>query len=204
MRKLKGRLQYLGWFNQPWNLITLPPTVLQINLCPIVEEFFASINGKRANQDRTRDGYSLSVNEESEMEFKYVPDKYVLLEKPEGFGMSNVHAYLDRILVWLSGRMVEVEIENGKQIKFAANKDEVVHGVYFVGEGNSCEVHKGDERTICKVGQDDCCIFLTAGGSGFQCEKFSGSLARMLLDRLAKGTMRASRIGSCAVLGRKE
>ena len=199
MKKLKGRLQYMGWSNQPWNLMTEDG---EINLWLIVEEFLVSINGKRANQDQKRDGYILRADEKSAFQFNYVSGECVLLKKPEGFGMSNVHHYLDTALIWLSGRMVEIEVENGKQIKFVA--DEEVHGVYFAGEGNSCEVLKGDEQVVCKIGQLDCCIFLTAGSNGFCCEKFNGPLARSLLDRLAKGTIRASRIGSCAILGRKK
>jgi len=201
MEKLKGRLLYMGWFNKPWNLMTESD---EVDFWPMVNEFFISLNGKSANHDQTRDSYVLFADEGSEFQFKYVPDESVLLEKLKSFGMSNVHAYFDSSLIWLSGRMVEVEIEDGKRIKFIADKDEEVHGVYFVGEGNSCEVLSGDERTVCKIGQSDCCVFLTAGSGGFCCEKFNGSIARMLLDRLAKGFIRASRIGSCKVLGRKE
>lgn len=201
MNKFKGKLLYMGWFNVPWDLITENG---KVDLWPVVSEFFVSLNGKRANHDRAQDSYTLSVDEESEFQFKYVLGEYVLLEKCKGFGMSNVYSYLEDALVWLSGRMVEIEIEDGKRLKFIANKGEEVHGVYFVGEGNSCEVLSGDERTICKIGQHDCCIFLTAGVGSFFCEKFGGSIARTLLDRLAKGTIRATRIGDCAVLGRRE
>lgn len=200
MKKFKGRLQYMGWFNQPWNLMTENG---EVDLWPTVDEFLVSINGKRVNQDQKRDNYMLLANEKSEFLFEYVPGECILLKKSKGFGWSNIHHYLNTALVWLSGRMVEVEIENGKRIKFMADKDEEVHGVYFVS-GNSCEVVSGDEGVICKIGQFDCCIFLTVGSNGFRCEKFNGPLARGLLDRLAKGSIRASRIGDCALLGRKE
>lgn len=201
MQKFKGRLLYMGWFSLPWKLVTDNG---EIDLWPVIDKFLASLNGKRANHDREYDGYTLAADESSESQFKYVPGEYVLLEKSEGFGMSNVHAYLDNALVWLSGQMVEIEIEDGKQIKFMADKTEEVYGVYFVGDSNSCELPSGVEQTVCRIGQHDCCIFLSAGADGFHCEKFSGPTARMLLDRLAKGNIRASRIGSCAILGRKE
>lgn len=201
MQKLKGRLLYMGWFNLPWKLMTDDG---EIDLWPVIDKFLTSLNGKRADHKEERDGYALAADESSEFQFKYVPGEYVLLEKPEGFGMSNVHAYLDTSLGWLSGRMVEIEIEDGKQIKFTADKSEGVYGVYFVGDGNSCEVPSGAEKAICKVGQHDCCIFLSVGADGFNCEKFNSQLARMLLDRLAKGNIRASRIGNCALVGRKE
>lgn len=201
MKKLNGRLLYMGWFNLPWKLVT---TEGEIDLWPVIDKFLVSLNGKRANHEQTRDGYTLSVDESSEFQFQYIPGQYVLLEKLKVFGMSNVHAYLDDSLGWLSGRLVNVEIENGKQIKFTADGSEKVSGVYFTGEGNSCKVSNNVVRTVCKVGQHDCCIFLSAGADGFCCEKFNSSLAHMLLDRLAKGTIRASRIGNCALLGRRK
>ena len=118
--------------------------------------------------------------------------------------MSNVHVCLDEALGWLSGRLVEIEIEDGKQVKFSADASEEVFGVYFTGEGNSCKIPNGAVKAVCKIGQRDCCIFLSAGADGFNCEKFNSPMVRMLLDRLAKGTMRASRIGNCALLGRKK
>lgn len=205
MQKLKGRLMFMGWFNLPWKLVTDKG---EIDLWPVIDKFLTSLNGKRADHTHRLDGYTLAADESSEFLFTYIPGRCVLLEKLEGTGMSNVHAYLEEILGWLSGRMVEIEIEDGKQIKFAADKFESVHGVYFVGDGNSCGVPSGDEKTVCKVGQPDCCIFLSMGvgtkGPSFQCEKFNGSIARILLDRLANGRIRARRIGNCALLLRKE
>jgi len=199
--KFKGRLWYMGWFNLPWKLVTDDG---EIDLWPVIDKFLISLNNKRADHKEERDGYTLAANESSEFQFKYIPGEYVLLEKLGNFGVSNIHAYLDTALGWLSGRMVEIEIEDGKQIKFVADKFEKVYGVYFVGDGNSCEVPRGIEKTVCKAGQRDCCIFLSAGAGGFFCEKFNGPIARLLLDRLAKNAIRASRIGSCALLGRKE
>ncbi len=200
MQKLKGRLLYTGWFNLPWKLATDDG---EIDIWPIIDKFLASLNGKRANHQEARDGYTLFADEASEFQFKYIPGEYVLLEKPDDFGMSNVHARLDTALGWLSGRLVEIEIEDGKQVRFVADASEEVFGVYFT-DINSCEVPSGAEKTVCKAGQHDCCIFLSVGAGGFHCEKFNSPLARMLLDRLAKGTIRASRIGNCAFLGRKK
>lgn len=202
MQKLNGRLLYMGWFNLPWKLVTDEG---EIDLWPVIEKFLTSLNGKRANHNNERDGYALFVDEASEFKFKYIPWEYVLLEKPEGFWGSNVYIYLNTVLGWLSGRMVKIEIEDGKQIKFTADKSEEVYGVYFVGAGNSCKVPSGAEKDICRTGQRDCCIFLSISSvDGFNCEKFNSQLARMLLDRLAKGNIHASRIGNCALIGRKE
>lgn len=200
MKKYKGKLLFMGWFNLPWKLMTDDS---EVDLQPIVNKFFASLKGKRATHNQTSESYTLSADKSSEFQFQYIPDEYIVLKKPKGFGMSNVHAYLENALVWFSGRMVKIEIETGKRIKFMADESEDVFGVYFAGAGNSCEVPSGTEETICKIGQPDCCIFLSITSGGFSCEKFNGPLARMLLDRLAKGNIRASRIGNCKILGRK-
>lgn len=201
MQKFKGRLLYMGWFNFPWKIVTEDG---EIDLWPNIHKLLTSLAGKRANHEQTRDGYILAADETSEFQFEYIPGERVLLKKFEDFGMSNVYAYLDDTLVGLSGRLVKIEIEDGKRAKFTADASEQVFGVYFFGDGNSCEVPCGAENTICKAGQDGCCIFLSAGAGGFGCEKFNGPLARMLLDRLAKGNICANRIGNCALLGRKE
>jgi len=103
----------------------------------------------------------------------------------------------------LSRFLGEVEIEDGKRAKFMADASEQVFGVYFFADGNSCEVPRGAEKSVCKVGQLSCCIFLSVGAGSLSCEKFNRPLARSLLDRLAKGN-RVKRIGNCALLGRKE
>lgn len=201
MQVLKGRLLYMGWFHRPWRLVTADG---EIDLWPIIDRFLVSLNGKHAGHQRMHDGYVLSAEKTSRFQFVYVPGDSAVLENTGVFEWSNVHAYLDDVLVWLSGRMVEIEIEDGERVEIAADVSEGVYGVYFVGDGRACEVPSGAEQTVCKIGQHDCCIFVSMGAAGFHCEKFSGPLARMLLDRLAKGDIRASRIGDCANLGRKE
>ena len=202
MKGWKGKLGYLGWFNLPWRLITEDG---EIDLWPMVNDFFLSIGGKKISQDKTPESYTLEVNGLSDFQFEYIPGKSILMRKPKDFSVYNVLHFLDETLVWLSGRRVEVEIGNGKRMKFIADKSEEVFGVY-PSIGNSCEVPKGAEQTVCKLDHSDCCIFLSVDPKGFSCEKFNGPMARMLLDRFAKNEInpRISRIGSCKILGRKE
>ncbi len=141
--------------------------------------------------------------EGSEFKVKYDSVRHAYLEKVGEFGGINIQAFFDDALVWLSGRMVTIKIEDGKQIKITADKSEKVFGVYFT-HNNTCEVPAGAEKTVCKIRQQDCCVFLISGGYGFQCGKFNPPLARVLLDQLAEGKMRAKRIGNCTVLGRKK
>ena len=205
MQKLKGRLLFMGWFNRPWKLVT--DAGEEIDLYPIFHNFLLSINNKRVSQKEEREGYTLCADEKSVYKFEYYPEEEpVLILKhatDKWGGVSNIGFYLEHTLSWLSGRKVEIEIEDGKSINYFADKTEEVLGLYFV-HGNTCKVPEGVEKTVCKVNQKDCCIFLTMSPDGFECEKFYDHLARQLLDRLAKGQMRATRIGNCAILGRKE
>jgi hypothetical protein len=124
------------------------------------------------------------------------------LEKPENSGFFNVNAYLESALVWLSGRVVEIEIDN-TSLKIEADKSDEVYGLYFT-HNNSCKIPEGVEKTICKIGETNCCIFISGGSDGFSCQKFNDLTARVLLDRLAKKEIRANRIGNCTLLGRKD
>jgi hypothetical protein len=200
--KLKGRLLFKGWYNRPWILLT--EGNIEVDLWPIIDGFLTSIDGKKVCEKQERNGCMLLVNYQSDYEFKYERDELIILKKTNGFGMKNMLAYLEEVLIWLSGRMIEIEIVNEMVMKISADTSEKVFGVYF-SHGNSCEIPKGAEKTICKVGEkSDCCVFVTRSSSGFECEKFYGPAARVFLDRLAKGDICATRIGSCEILGRKE
>ena len=119
------------------------------------------------------------------------------------FGYSNIGAYLPSTLQRINGRTVIVSIDEAG-IKIEADPTEEVYGIYYTGEGNCCAIPEDDLKTVCKPSTDDCCIFLACSGNGFECLKFSGMSARMLLDRYGKKEMNATRIGNCAILGRKE
>jgi hypothetical protein len=124
----------------------------------------------------------------------------ILLEKIDGFGMSNLCAYLPEYFQRLNGMNVIVEIEDNF-ISIIHDPDEKVYEINYT-RGNSCKIPDDDVKTICKPGEKDCCIFLSMASGGFECQKFDSSTCRMLLDRHSKGTMRASRIGNCMIVGR--
>ena len=201
-KELKGRLYFLGWFISPWKLVT--EDLSEINLWPEVEGVLKSLNGKGADQYRNKDSYILVANKGAVFHLEYKPGESLALVKKNSFAFSNVQAYLEESLIWLSGRLVVAEFEKHR-LSISADPSENVFGVYFTGEGNSCKIPAGAEETVCKIGQGkDTCIFAAVSGGGFLCEKFSGSMARMMLDRFASGTMNSGRIGNCAVLGREK
>lgn len=173
IQKLKGRLMYLGW-SRPWKLTTDEG---EIDLWPTVEGLFVSLCCESARQELTTNSYELLADESSEFKFEYVPGKYPLLKGGEGW--TNIQTILDKALIFLSGRLVEIEIEYGEKLKIAADPSENVFGVYF-SDNNSCKVPKGAEQTICKIERPDCCIFLSfilsrdrLGDNVYCCEKFN-------------------------------
>lgn len=199
---LKGRLHFLGWFISPWKLTTEDGQ--EIDFWPKIEDVLKSLNGKGADQYRNKDSYILVANKSAVFKLEYKPGESLALVKKNSFAFSNVQAYIEESLIWLSGRLVKVELENHR-LSISADPSENVLGVYFTGEGNSCKIPAGAEETVCKIGQGkETCIFTAVSGGGFLCEKFSGPTARMLLSRFAAGTMNAGRIGNCTVLGRKD
>ncbi len=200
MNCINGTLLFTGWFNRPWRLVQ--ESGAEVDLFPLIDGVFQRANGQPASHDQTLSSYEFDVDPVSDFDLVHETDKHVYLDKRGDFGFSNVAAYLESALGWLSGRSVFVDIEDNR-FSIRANPAEEVFTLKFFGKGNSCRVPTGKERDLCKVGEADCCIFLACGPDGFECLKFADGTARMLLDRHHRGDMRASRIGNCAVNGRE-
>jgi len=47
----------------------------------------------------------------------------------------------------------------------------------------------------CGIGTSDCCIFLTSGSTGFNCERWNGPMSMQILNKYDKGEMNATRKG---------
>jgi len=110
VQKLNGRLHYLGWSHRPWKLIT-DEGGGEVDIWPIVESFFVLLAGERASHHEDKESYDLFADPESEDRFMYEPGKKILLEGVDRVGWSNVQAHLDNSLIRLTGRMVEIEID---------------------------------------------------------------------------------------------
>ena len=203
MKILTGVLIFSGsWTNRPWKMVSTDESAE--DLYPAVNDALRALNGRPATQEETPTSYRLRHDESSKMAVDYQPDQSALLTNRDGPSrLLNIGACLPRTLVALSGRKVVAEFdENGFAI--TADPDEEVFGVHFFGDGNICRIPEGAEHSICKMGTPECCIFLACGGSqGFTCEKHS-SLGPLLLKRKFHGQIRASRVGSCEVVGREE
>lgn len=200
MEILKGKLEFISLF-QPINLFVEGKT---IDLGKIYFSLFEKLNGVKSSMNEVRDVFEICADENSEKTIQYENDEngILIILKNKDFGWSNIGAYLPNALQSLNGRQVVVEIlDNG--IKISNNPDEKVFGVSYT-RNNSCGINDDDAKSICKIGESDCCIFCSVGSDGFECLKFDSFLARHLLDRHSKKDMRASRIGDCKNIGRKE
>jgi hypothetical protein len=195
---LSGRLLFRG-YDLPWNLETDTGIV---DLWPVIERFLKSIHRKKASHKDSGESYTLSVNPRSSFSFDYTSRENFLLREKDNTGVSNAQLYLEYTLTRLASRLVKIEIKDDKEMRITVDLSEKVFGVYFAPSGNDSVIPKDAEKTICKIGTRDCCIFFSAGADGFRCQKFCPSMARMLLERAATGQMRASRIGNCQSLGR--
>ena len=117
---------------------------------------------------------------------------------------TNTFHYFSSALESLNSRNVYFFL-NEESISIQENDEEgdEIHEVKYF-DGNTCFVSDDDAKSVCGIGTTDCCIFASVGSkSGFSCLKFSSS-GRMMLDRHHKGTMNATRIGSCKCTGRWE
>lgn len=169
-------------------------------------EFFERFNNKRVKFQYSMNYIEFTSDEQSEYIIKYenIDDNIsIFAKKIEGFHISNIYAYLSHTLQTLNGRSVVLTF-NDDMIKISPDifeKD--IYGLYYTNN-NYCEISGNKVKEICKIGTDDCCIFCSVGGNGFECLKFDTHSARLLLHRYSKGLMKANRIGNCEILGRKE
>ena len=203
-----GILRFLGWF-YPWKLISPDTATESEDLFPSVISFFERNNGKRMVMKQcVATGISLEVNPKGSYRLKYENDKqknaYRVLLAGDLMNLeySNIIYHLTNCLQGINGQTVTVEITDNC-LSFRADPDQDLPEVYISGSGNACLLTKEQVFEWCRPGSDNTCAFLTVGGDGFECCKFS-SLAAGLLNRIGKNAIRAKRIGDCRIIPRPE
>ena len=192
---MTGKLRFLNIFEP----ILIGETDIQKN----IHDFFKKINKKKLSMDYTINSFILKTDNESTYEMDYEWSEsggYVMLKKIEEFGMTNISAYMSDILQNLNGRDVTATIT--EECLEIIDNEEDVYGVYYTNS-NLCKIPDDKIKEICKIGSEDCCIFVCASGNGFECMKFDSYMSRQMLYRLAEDTINAKRIGNCRLLGRK-
>jgi hypothetical protein len=207
---MKGKLRFISF----WHPINLETKDGHVDLRVQIFGTFNSLNGKKANMIYGMNNITILADEDSEYELEFENKSgeielgkndtlSMILRKSGGqWGMSNIGSYLPDILQRLNSMQVIVEVDENS-ISFKHDETEEVYKINYT-QNNSCQIPDDDVKKICKIGEDDCCIFCSAGGNGFMCQKFNSNMASILLDRHIEGTMRASRIGNCMIVGRIE
>lgn len=199
---IEGRLEYLSW-NRFW---TVSSGVRSADLSAPFWQVAQRLKDQPVNLDMKSDSFTLRADPASEwvLEFEEIGGGIIVSRKGSAWGFTNVLSYIEAILCNINAQEVIASIEDDSFTVFAnptAQAD--VPGLKRPRDvrGNSIPISDDIVRTRCGAGTADACIFITASASGFACEKFNGSMTRMLLDRKAQGTMRASRIGNCRIDG---
>lgn len=206
MITIKGKLEFISL----WNPIRLDIGTTELDLRTDYFRIFTNLNGKKASMSGEMNGIKIFADETSDrvMNFEIEKDtinshndKILMILKNDGkeWGFSNLGAYIPDILQRLNGMHVIVEYDD-KSISICHDETEKVYELNYT-HINSCKIPDDKVKEICKIGESDCCIFVTAGSNGFMCEKFN-YMASLLLERYSQGTMRASRIGNCKIVGR--
>jgi hypothetical protein len=203
MFSVTGRLEFTGWFNRPWKLHPLEGGE-PFNLYLLINESLKVLNGKRTTMDFDKTSFRLRQDEESEFVVEYREDEIASLTKVEGFGFSNLGHYIPHSLQMYNGRKVTFTAHDDGGYQITPDDTEVLNEVWFGGTGNLCPISDDVVKDVCRPGTTNTCIFLVAGGRGFECAKFCSATARGLLDRYHNRNMRASRIGNCKLMGRKD
>lgn len=202
MTTLKGKLEFISF----WEPIKLETENGMVDLREAYFQVFSNLNGKEASMEGKMNNIRVFADETSDrlLEFKKddVEDSIlmVLRIKEPGWGMTNLGAYVPMLLQNLNGMQVIVEYDD-QGISIKHDETEKVFELNYTN-GNSCKIAEDKVIEICKVGQENACIFCSVGSKGFECQKFDSFMSRMLLDRYSKGTMNAARIGNCKVVGR--
>ncbi|PYF04999.1 hypothetical protein BJ122_102225 [Rhodopseudomonas faecalis] len=189
-----GRLEYLTW-ESPW----------KIGAVDIRRDFWRAAirwRGKPCVHEYGHAHYGLYPRNAARWELHWETiGGGLILRSRESFGFVNVAAYFEDAMMRMNGRGVIFEASETSLLLRADPADEVPGRLYHK-RGNEAVIPPGEEKTVCKVGGADACLFVACGDDGFTCLKFEGPAARSLLARKADGTIRATRIGPCAIIGR--
>lgn len=197
--ELKGKLEFISL----WNPIKLFTQEGEIDLREHFFGVFEKLNGKPVGFEW---GNIFEIKSEPTEEYKLVYKNDgqsigISVETDSG-GASYLDAYLPMSLQDLNARSVIVNVTD-EGFKITYDPTEEVFGTYYT-DGNSCKVDNETAKKVCKITTSDTCIFCTFSTDGFYCQKFDSYSARQLLIRYGRGQMNATRIGNCAILGRKE
>jgi hypothetical protein len=162
--ELRGKLEFISIF-EPIRLISEES---EIDLRKYYFELFEKLNGKKTKMDYHMNDIEICSDDNSEYVIKYENDDngiLIILDKINGFGFSNIEAYLSEMLHRLNGRSVIITVSDNS-IKITYDPNEEVFGLYYTNN-NNCKIPNDKVKSICKVGEEDTCIFCSVSSEGF-------------------------------------
>jgi hypothetical protein len=201
-RPFWGKLEFTSFFK----IIKIDQGSTYVDLRDYIFEVFNKLNGQKTSMLYSMDHIEIKKDDDSKYQMKFEHDDdstLMILDVIGEFGFSNIGAYLPDMLQRLNGRNVLITAtDDGIKIEDGPN-NENTFGVRYTNS-NLCKISTDKVKEICKIGEEDCCVFCIASGKGFECAKFDTYMCRNLLGRIEEKSIRATRIGDCKLLGRVE
>jgi len=198
----KGELEFISLF-KPIKLYVFKGEVEYIDLSIHFFKVMEYLDGRNTTLIDDLKQFELKHDLEADRKLKYRNDgKYIAITLNSVTGMSNIGAYMPMAMQRFNGMKVIATVTESS-IRIEPDPEHKNPEIYYTHD-NSCALEADHIKNICKPGTLDTCIFLTLGGTGFMCEKFNSSMASTLLDRFGEGNMKASRIGGCTLVGRRD
>jgi len=201
MNNIKGKLTFLSFFDP----ILVKDDTLSLDILKLIENFLIKNNNERCSFEYSINNFSLKINENYPNTIKFEHDNegiLCILKNVNKNSFTNILYYMEDIFRILNSRNIIVNINDSELNVCVDETNDNVYELYYT-HNNSCEIQADKVKEICKPGTEDCCIFLTVSKT-FMCEKFNSPFARTLLYKLKQKEMRASRIGNCKLMGRKD
>lgn len=196
---IEGVLRFYGLY-QSWIVETDRGDV---EVMQAVLDVIGAMHGLHVVQVRTATEFGISLDDASMTTLFANPNSGIYLTYPGG-GFEVTTNVMEIALFFMNGRKVRLETDvTGFSI--AVDPEEQVHMLNYNKFGNGCSVSSQVAQDVCQIGGGASCVFLSLDHpGGFTCNKFDPPTARMLLERLALGTIRSKRIGNCGIAGRAE
>jgi hypothetical protein len=196
--EISGKMEFVSMFK----CITMDLSGEEIDLRDVIFKVLDKLNGRKVTMDCKMNDISIYADDDSKYTMLYENKGdaiLMILSKPDG--MQNLGTYIPHLLQNLNGRNIVVSFSDD-ELTICGDQTVKTHEMWYTHD-NLCRIEEPDIKTVCKPGTADACIFMSVGVNGFECMKFS-HMAAIVLERKSNGTMRASRIGDCTLMGRKE
>lgn len=208
MNSVTGTITYMG-FNGPWTIDT-GTDAGAVDAKALILAALRTLIGRQGTIRQT-DRWSMVVDTGSDIATNFAQNLQIMhLDMPDfegavwpsfqvrgGFGFQNVSYYISHFLSGFNKTRISIRWDE-TTLTIAFDQTQDVPRTQFCDKGN---LALADSKGRCNDGGP--CAFLVGTDRGFRCAK-NDQIAEGILDRILRGTMKATRIGPCVVDGRVE